>query len=1189
MTVAFAGATGVQYFPSTTGATGDPRTFLMSPVTRGRAPVVGDLLIFQIWTGEDPFDAGWAGPAGFTPLFPWANLAPTPSPVAYATWGLYYRFVQAGDGNYTFPRPSTSVYTSMLWMGGAASVGNFTTTRRADPGSGATTTNAVALPVTCEVGDTILSLAYERTTAAETDESVTFSPTPEWKYVFHSGSELFTQSIRTATQTTSGPTTIGFTNAHWANAIASNIVLKPVKVVIEPEVPLDTPEYAGVGSRQVLLASNAGAVKKLTLTSAGGRSVETGDCVFAVFTTGGPDVDPAFTGPVGFTEIRKWQNDRPSIPATMTYGLYYRIRQEGDANYYEVVTPNVDVACSLIWYTNVASVGASGWGARHLTGTNYTATAPSVLCSPGDTILVATMERTLATEDYSDIIFNPVVSLGSSNYNTSYSDNWSMNTRIADSTTSGTSFVEWPNPHSAGHNALVGNIVLKGTPVSERPPGLACKIVEDGSLTDARVQVTDASGELQDVHGVRMIKPLYKTVSEMMAAPEFFWAHRGGSMDYPEMSKHAYTQSALLGYSVLEISVQMTVDGVWFGIHDQYLDRTSLGTSTTTLDARTMTWAEVQQYEILASVVTNDTDQPNRPYVRLDEMIDTYPNHLFVVDLKNSVGGSRTTAALDMLDARGGPDRFIMKQYGMTADSFFLDACTARGYLVWGFFWGTDMASPNAAARVDRWPLLGINYNITPSEKSVFDSYKTKGQRVVAHIIPDADGVETARALGYDAFQCSGVRDVAPVMWEANTSQPSSGQIGIHAALRFDQNELVIGHKALAPEIESTVQLLKDNSVVAEKPVAADTETSWASTTFDGLTPDTAYDVRFTVAGKVQNDAYLTNISTLPTAGAAKSFKVLAGSCQFTGSNHPIFDRMREEKALFLSHMGDLHYKDSLTEPDWRSGVEASIGAPRYQRLMKTLPMEWTWDNHDRILVNSGGAGTALNLGSTDPRTAVQYKKLAGSGAWASDAGMGRSWQAGRVLFIQTDLWTERDDPDFNPPSPATFLGPQQKQWFKDTVAAANADVGVKLIIWFSQWTNQNYSNGRWGSFPAESTELEGVVAGSAKPFVMIGGDSHQLHADSGTRTAAQGQRFVGTPSLNMSGFNRSSNEQDAALGWDLGTAPLRTGTTPETDVGGYSRINITDDGSSLTMHWEAVRVVLDGSVDVMSEFTRTY
>lgn len=329
-------------------------------------------------------------------------------------------------------------------------------------------------------------------------------------------------------------------------------------------------------------------------------------------------------------------------------------------------------------------------------------------------------------------------------------------------------------------------------------------------------------------------------------------------------------------------------------------------------------------------------------------------------------------------------------------------------------------------------------------------------------------------------------------------------------------------------------------------------------------------------------------IRTHPTPGVPKSFVYVAGSCQFTGSNHPVWDRIRDRSPLGLAHMGDMQYADATTLAGWRSAIEQSMVAPRFRSLLGVIPMTWTWDNHDRIIVDGGGpAGVALNLGKTDPATNTEWRRLAGTAGWSSADTAGRTWVVGRVRFVQTDQWTVRDDPDAGGTPPLTFLGAAQKAWFKDTLEAATEEV----IVWLCQWTGQNHANGRWNSFPQETLELENWI--NARPsvkakMVMIGGDSHSLQVTDGTRTRLQEQRFAGIPNYNISGFNRSSESPNGGTGW-LDDRALRTSAQLEADWGGYSLITVTDDGTDLTFRWDGVRVNAAGVEDIMSTQTLSF
>ena len=84
-----------------------------------------------------------------------------------------------------------------------------------------------------------------------------------------------------------------------------------------------------------------------------------------------------------------------------------------------------------------------------------------------------------------------------------------------------------------------------------------------------------------------------KLLPELLASRPFYVAHRGGSADWPECSMEAYARSVDAGVDALEIPVARSADGVWFGLHDATLDRTS---GTTGFVAAEHTWAEISRY-----------------------------------------------------------------------------------------------------------------------------------------------------------------------------------------------------------------------------------------------------------------------------------------------------------------------------------------------------------------------------------------------------------------------------------------------------------------------------------------------------------------------------------------------------------------------------------------------------------------
>ena len=61
----------------------------------------------------------------------------------------------------------------------------------------------------------------------------------------------------------------------------------------------------------------------------------------------------------------------------------------------------------------------------------------------------------------------------------------------------------------------------------------------------------------------------------MKAKTGFTWAHRGNSNLYAEHTMNAYQNAVSRGHVCLEYSMARTSDGVWFGLHDADINRTS--------------------------------------------------------------------------------------------------------------------------------------------------------------------------------------------------------------------------------------------------------------------------------------------------------------------------------------------------------------------------------------------------------------------------------------------------------------------------------------------------------------------------------------------------------------------------------------------------------------------------------------
>lgn len=252
----------------------------------------------------------------------------------------------------------------------------------------------------------------------------------------------------------------------------------------------------------------------------------------------------------------------------------------------------------------------------------------------------------------------------------------------------------------------------------------------------------------------------FDSVNAMLAKPGFTWAHRGGSQNYPEMSLYGYTQCVARGYGVLEVSLGRTIDGVWFGIHDATLARTSQVASTP--DIRTMTWAQISAYQN-----TLNSNGTPRPYMRWEEVIEAYGHtHILVNDIKSGLyNATARTEYFAMMDRTGGPEKHIVKWGG--GDTLIAPYATQRGYESWGYFYQNEMATPGTLQKMDAWSIIGMEWN---APKATWDVIKGLGKPIVAHICATQAAYDTAvaniTADGYTGpygVQCSNVLNIAPV------------------------------------------------------------------------------------------------------------------------------------------------------------------------------------------------------------------------------------------------------------------------------------------------------------------------------------------------------------------------------------------------------------------------------------------
>jgi hypothetical protein len=246
-----------------------------------------------------------------------------------------------------------------------------------------------------------------------------------------------------------------------------------------------------------------------------------------------------------------------------------------------------------------------------------------------------------------------------------------------------------------------------------------------------------------------------KLVTPLLRSRPFYVAHHGGNLDWPEMSMEAYRRSVDLGVDALEISLARSADGVWFGLHDKSLDRTS---GTTGFVASEHSWAEISQYTISASGLRG-AGQAAQPYLRFEDLVHAYAStHTIFVDPK-AVSHDHYHEVLALMDAATATptESFIAKSY--CTDTAWADAAHARGYRTWGYYYGKELDDGTVAWQATQasWDLIGLDYGASPS---AWTSARALGKPVLGHVIPDARAASIALRDGAVGLMVSGIQEV---------------------------------------------------------------------------------------------------------------------------------------------------------------------------------------------------------------------------------------------------------------------------------------------------------------------------------------------------------------------------------------------------------------------------------------------
>lgn len=294
-----------------------------------------------------------------------------------------------------------------------------------------------------------------------------------------------------------------------------------------------------------------------------------------------------------------------------------------------------------------------------------------------------------------------------------------------------------------------------------------------------------------------------------------------------------------------------------------------------------------------------------------------------------------------------------------------------------------------------------------------------------------------------------------------------------------------------------------------------------------GLDSGTRYVYTTVIAGVLSTERYHF---TTPARGP-HSFSFAFSGTQAQGSDHVVFDQIRQREPRFFLHLGNLWANPVSTATQmavavaYRSQFEAGTG--RFARLVANTPTAYLWDATDW-----GGVGTGQSYFAADAEQAA-YRAMVPSYPLPDPTdGIYHSFGIGRCLFIMLDVRSFRTS--------ASLLGDAQTQWLLHQLS--NTSYRVKFVCLPPLW-RASYVDG-WGPYSAEFNALNAALTATEHVLVL-----------------SSGIRALGVDSANSGGqTNLVAGALDAdgtvqAGAWSNGYRANATGG------GQFGWIDVVDDG----------------------------
>lgn len=297
-------------------------------------------------------------------------------------------------------------------------------------------------------------------------------------------------------------------------------------------------------------------------------------------------------------------------------------------------------------------------------------------------------------------------------------------------------------------NGLVYTVAVNEVSVGPTPPpGIRVRAVNGKG---AYLTYINGSGERVSPVSVKLPGRAYNLASmdaDIAAGRPVYWAHRGGSANWSEMTTFAYDNAVEHGAKALEFSMRRTSDGVWIGMHDPTVDRVTALSG----DVSSFTWSQLE------GVLVNVTGTGG-VVARLEDFLARYPNEVLIVDPKSDAFTYRTEVIALLKTVPDWQSRILIKLDGMHAVGVF-QAYQDAGFKTCGYWYPNESSLNAIAARVPYCDYIGMQWDATPEQWNTVFSY---GKPVWGHVLFNQTQFDACVVAGVDIFQCANVTELVP-------------------------------------------------------------------------------------------------------------------------------------------------------------------------------------------------------------------------------------------------------------------------------------------------------------------------------------------------------------------------------------------------------------------------------------------